>query len=74
MKMFLFDIYCYRVHGQVNIIAVRLTDNSVMFELFVLLPVIVLLCTWQVYKTSILIFKDRDKYVSGEFRYVCLIS
>lgn len=23
----------------------------------------------QVYKTSILIFKDRDKYVSGEFRF-----
>jgi len=24
---------------------------------------------FQVYKTSILIFKDRDKYVSGEFRF-----
>jgi len=23
----------------------------------------------KVYKTSILIFKDRDKYVSGEFRF-----
>jgi len=23
----------------------------------------------QVYKTSILVFKDRDKYVTGEFRY-----
>lgn len=27
----------------------------------------------KVYKTSILTFKDRDKYVSGEFRYfMCL--
>ena len=24
---------------------------------------------FQVYKTSILVFKDRDKYVSGEFRF-----
>lgn len=23
----------------------------------------------KIYKTSILVFKDRDKYVSGEFRY-----
>lgn len=23
----------------------------------------------KIYKTSILLFKDRDKYVSGEFRY-----
>ena len=23
----------------------------------------------KIYKTSILIFKDRDRYVSGEFRY-----
>ncbi len=23
----------------------------------------------QVYKTSILVFKDRDKYVTGEFRF-----
>ncbi len=24
---------------------------------------------FQVYKTSILVFKDRDKYVTGEFRF-----
>lgn len=24
----------------------------------------------KIYKTSILLFKDRDKYVSGEFRWV----
>ena len=29
----------------------------------------VLAFSFQVYKTSILVFKDRDKYVSGEFRF-----
>lgn len=26
----------------------------------------------KIYKTSILIFKDRDRYVTGEFRFVCV--
>lgn len=26
----------------------------------------------KIYKTSILVFKDRDKYVTGEFRYLIL--
>ena len=28
----------------------------------------------KIYKTSILIFKDRDKYVSGEFRFVFYVK
>ena len=28
----------------------------------------------KVYKTSILTFKDRDKYVSGEFRFVTKLN
>ena len=27
----------------------------------------------KIYKTSILVFKDRDKYVTGEFRYVSVL-
>ena len=26
-------------------------------------------CATQIYKTSILLFKDRDKYVTGEYRF-----
>ena len=33
----------------------------------------VLVIALKIYKTSILVFKDRDKYVTGEFRYVSVL-
>jgi RIO1 family len=33
------------------------------------MPCFLALVRQQIFKTSILVFKDRDKYVSGEYRY-----
>ena len=65
-----------RIHSRADLMTFPANRRHILYDHVVLFYCSLLFCRTQgkeyaikVYKTSILVFKDRDKYVSGEYRY-----